>query len=317
MDLFDQLSEGREDKALDRLATMLIPFEAESEIEQDLALERAMAYCEREWGSYAAGLDALARRIESRSEDAVAAAVQSLRLREEAAEPGAMIGSIRHRRRRELGRLGERASVIALYGSEAAAAAPTAFETIFIAAAAHLSDPDQANDPFGPLAGWQLAWHDLPDELRLAVSTAHPLPATVTAARDECLKWEERLSHLELVFDCAGAGALPTACAARRKVVDELWRKGGKALGLDDVLARLGYWAGRGGDDGAGYGVLLQDLTAVAAGLSVRVPSESTKDKARQLKAAHPDWSLAKIGAALGISRQAVHKHLKGFTPPV
>ncbi len=317
MDLFEQLTEGREDKALDRLEAMLALFEADSEIEQDLALERVMAYCEREWGGYAAGLDALAHRIESRSEDSVDAAMQSLRLRQEGAEPGAIIQSIRHRRFRERGRLGEREAVIALYGSEDAAMAPTAFEAIFIAATALLAEEGAPDDPFGPLCGWQLAWHDLPDALRLAVSAAYPLPATVATARDECLKWEERLHHLELVFDCAGAGALPTACAARRRVVEELWRKGLKAASLDDFAARLGYWASRGGDDGAGYGILIADLESVSAGLTARAPTESTKDRARRLKADHPEWSLAKIGKALGISRQAVHKHLKGFSPSV
>jgi len=312
MDLFDQLTEGRGDKALDRLDAMLSLFEADSEIEQDLALERVVAYCDREWGSYAAGLDALAHRLESRSQGSVEAVMQSLRLRQEGAEPGAMIQSIRHRRWRERGRLDEREAVIALYGSEAAATSQTAFEMIFIAATRRLAEEGGEDDPFGPLSGWQLAWHDLPDELCRAVSAAHPLPATVVAARDECLKWEERLHHLELVFDCAGAGTLPTACAARRRVVEALWRKGLRAAGLDDIVARLDYWAGRGGDDGSGYGVLRDDLAAVSVALAARAPGESTKERARRLKSDHPEWSLAKIGKALGISRQAVHKHLKG-----
>ena len=312
MDLFDQLTEGRGDKALDRLDAMLSLFEADSEIEQDLALERVVAYCDREWGSYAAGLDALAHRLESRSQGSVDAVMQSLRLRQEGAEPGAMIQSIRQRRWRERGRLDEREAVIALYGSEAAAGSQTAFEMIFIAATRHLVEAGGEDDPFGPLSGWQLAWHDLPDELCRAVSAAHPLPATVIAARDECLKWEERLHHLELVFDCVGAGTLPTACAARRRLVEALWRKGLRAAGLDDIAARLDYWAGRGGGDGSGYGVLRDDLGAVSAALAARAPGETTKEQARRLKSDHPEWSLAKIGKALGISRQAVHKHLKG-----
>lgn len=316
MDLFDQLTEGREDKALDRLESMLALFESESEIEQDLALERVITYCEREWGGYAEGLDALAHRMEARSGDSVDIAAQVLRLRQEGVEPGAMIQSIRYRRRQELGRLGEREMIIALYGSEDGVAAPTAFETIFTTAAAFLAEEGES-DPFGPLSGWQLPWHDLPDDLRHAVSQAHFLPASITAARDECLKWEERLHHLEVVFDCAGAGALPTACAARRKVVEDLWRKSLRAASLDDFAARLGYWADRGGDDGIGYGILANDLEALSTSLTARVPTKTTKDQARQLKSQHPEWSLAKIGAVLGISRQAVHKHLKGFVPPV
>jgi hypothetical protein len=88
-------------------------------------------------------------------------------------------------------------------------------------------------------------------------------------------------------------------------------------MGMEDLSARLEYWASRGGDDGLGYGVLLGDLAAVLPALTARTPSQSTKDRARQLKTENPNWSLARIGKSLGISRQAVHKHLKGFVPPV
>lgn len=317
MDLFEQLSEGRADKALDRLEALLALYESESEIEQDLALERVSAYCDREWGSYAAGLEALADRCDQRSSAPADTASRSLILRQEAGEPGAMIRSIRQARLRRLGRMSERDTIIALYGGEDSVAAPTPLEKLYIAATAHLAEEGLADDPFGPLAGWQLAWHDLPEPLRLAVSGAQPLPATIAAARDECLKWEERLRHLDLVFDCDGAGVLPTACAARRKVVEDLWRRGLRAMGVEDLSARLEYWASRGGDDGLGYGVLLGDLAAVLPALTARTPSQSTKDRARQLKTENPNWSLARIGKSLGISRQAVHKHLKGFVPPV
>ncbi|MBI3445724.1 MAG: HTH domain-containing protein, partial [Magnetospirillum sp.] len=48
--------------------------------------------------------------------------------------------------------------------------------------------------------------------------------------------------------------------------------------------------------------------------LITRGPIQSTKERARQIKTDNPDWSLARIGKELGISRQAVHKHLKGFS---
>ncbi|CAA7613809.1 HTH domain-containing protein [Magnetospirillum sp. SS-4] len=310
MDLFDFLGEDREARALDRLTIMLAGFEADSEIEQDLALERAIAYCRKEWGSYAAGLEALARRLEETPDHAV----RSLQLREEGSEPGTLIRAIRLRRRRERGRAGEIEAVIAIYGGEDEAKAPTAFETVFITAAAHLSDGEA--DPFAPLDGWSLPWHDVPERLRRVVSEACPLPRTVSAARDECLRWEERLLHLEILYDCPGAGILPTACAARRRVVEDLWRKGLRAASLADLYARLDYWAARGGDDGAGYGVLQSDLDAVAAILGPRGGGETTKDRARRLKAANPHWSLARIGKELGISRQAVHKHLKQAAAP-
>jgi hypothetical protein len=76
--------------------------------------------------------------------------------------------------------------------------------------------------------------------------------------------------------------------------------------------ARLEYWASRGGDDGAGYAVLRQDLAQLGQWAPVGSGVESTKEKARRLKAENPTWSLARIGKELCISRQAVHKHLKG-----
>ena len=120
MDLFEQLSEGREDKALDRLVTMLSMYAAQSEIEQNLALERAIVYCDREWGSYSAGLEALALRIETHGAGDLDAAMEALRLREEGDNPGSLIQAERRRRNREMGRLSERDSVIAFYGSEEA-----------------------------------------------------------------------------------------------------------------------------------------------------------------------------------------------------
>jgi len=318
MDLFDLMSQGREDKALDRLETMLAGYESGDEAEPGLALERAMNFCDLEWGSYAAGLEALAQRIESRSKDPVEAAMRALRLREEGDEPGAIIRAIRLDRRRAQGRLDEREQVVAHYGGEAAALAPTDWELIFISATAHLAEPgeDACVDAQAPLAGWHLPWHDLPEALSEAVSRAHPLPQTVAAARDECQRWDQRLRHLEILYGTsAGDGVLPTACAARRKLVEDLWRRGIAARTLADFSARLDYWAGRGGDDGTGYGLLQADLAAVSADWGRGAPKESTKERARRLKAENPDWSLARIGKALGISRQAVHKHLKGAAP--
>lgn len=313
MDLFEQLAEDRQDKALDRLAAMMALYAADSEIEQDLALERAVSYCEREWNGYAAGLDALAGRVEAQGQGSVESELEALRLREEGDDPGAIIRGIRRKRDQQRGVVSEREAVIALYGGEAAAMAATAFEAVFIAAARHLAPAESADDPFASLDGWSLPWHDLPERLKTVVAAAHPLPGGVAAARDECLRWEERLRHLELLFDCPGSGTLPTACAARRKLVEALWRREMSAASLGDLSARLDYWAERGGDDGAGYQVLRRDLDAVGAGLTVKSSVESTKDRARRLKSEHPDWSLAMIGKQLGISRQAVHKHLKGF----
>jgi hypothetical protein len=314
MDLLDLMSEGRGEKALDRLEGMLRQYEADGTLDQEQALERAMNFCDLEWGSYQAGMEALARRVEGRTDNPIDGAMQSLRLREEGTEPGTIVRGLRLRRERECRRAEQRKALIARYGSEDAAKQSTPFELLFINAAAILAEEseDGAADPFGPYQGWHLAWHDLPQELRQAVSAAHPLPSTVEAAREECLGWERRREDVGIVFECPGEGSLPTACAARLRVVEELWRDGLAAATLADVQARLDYWAGKGGDDGRGYRVLQADLARLAAqavlGTATR---ESTKDKARALKERHPDWSLARIGQALGISRQAVHKHLK------
>jgi hypothetical protein len=292
MDLFDLMSQGREDKALDRLESMLTLYESENEAEQDAALERARAFCDLEWGSYPAGLEVLARRHANRKGDDAETAMLALRLHEEGTKPGSIIRAIRLARLRELAHIGERAAVIRHYGSEEAVLRPTDFEAAFIQAAAACT-----------------TLHDLEN----AVASAHPLPASVEAARSETLRWEGRLRHLELVtLPDAGPPALPPACAARHRQVEALWRHGLPAATVADFSARLEYWAGRGGDEGCGYGILMADFDALARGLSSRGSGRSTKDRARALREANPEWSLARIGKELGISRQAVHKHLKG-----
>lgn len=325
MDLLRLMTEGWEDKALDRLEGLLALFDVDDPREQGEALERVMNFCEREWGGYPAGLEALAQRIEKRAADPVQGSMDALRLREEADDPGAIIRAIRARREHEARDRRKREALASRYGSVEAASVPTAFERLFIEATAALDTPEPGgqdghgesggddDQAYGPLDGWHLPWHELPDRLRHAVSEAHPLPDTVASAQTEALWWERRLRDLEIVHDCpAGEGSLPTACAARRKVVVELWRKGLPASTLADLQARMTYWAEWGGQDGTGYRLMLADVQRLAAsGGAVRAP-ESTKDMARSLKARHPEWSLARIGEELGISRQAVHKHLKG-----
>jgi hypothetical protein len=303
MDLLELMAPGREERSLDRLETMVALYESAEEAEQGEALERAMNFCEREWGSYKAGLELLAKRVEGQGGDAVHNALMSLRLREEAAEPGTLIRAARARR----------AGPPSPDAGEKAVIDPTETEMLLIAAAAPLAetDADGVVDPYAPLAGWMVAWHDLPEVLRSVVSVALPLPANVVDARAECLRWEARLAEIEAGFGCVGEGSLPTACAARRKVVEELWRSGALAQSLADLAARLEYWASRGGDDGSGYRVLAADvLRVIDSGMGLR-RGDGTKDRARRLKQQHPDWSLARIGKELGISRQAVHKHLK------
>ena len=69
--------------------------------------------------------------------------------------------------------------------------------------------------------------------------------------------------------------------------------------------------SGAGQGDGAGYARLSYDLAQLLAQGVGLGGGETTKDKCRRLKRDNPNWSLARIGKELGISRQAVHKHLQ------
>lgn len=325
MNLLDLMASGDDlrDKALERLEGILAQYASDDEDVQDEALARAISLCGKEWGSYRAGLEELAKRKEAQAcADPLAAEMEALRLREEGEDPGTLIRAARARHG-AAGRMdGERAAIVARYGSLQAAVSPSPIETLFIAAAAHLADPDLSalggegvgttgdSDPWGPLAGWSVPWHDVPPILAEAVSSDCPLPTTVGDARAEALTWEQRKREREILADGPGKAALPTACAARHRLVEDVWRRDLPVRSPADFEARLDYWASRGGDDGTGYGILLLDWRRLGA-LVTPAASENTKEKARRLKAENPDWSLARIGQELGISRQAVHKHLK------
>ncbi|HLO78713.1 MAG TPA: HTH domain-containing protein [Magnetospirillum sp.] len=326
MNLLDLMGAGEDlrEKALDRLEGILALYTSDDEDVQDEALARAISLCGKEWGSYKAGLEELAQRKETQAGvDPLEAEMEALRLREEAEDPGAMIRAARARFG-EAGRMtGERAAIVARYGSREAAVSPSPIETMFIEATAHLAggDPatlfegdnpdDAANDPWAPLAGWSVPWHDIPPALTQALCAACPLPLTIGDARAESLSWEERKRERELLADGPGKAALPTACAARHRLVEEAWRRELPVRSPADFEARLDYWASRGGDDGTGFGVLLLDWRRLGGLVVSPASAETTKEKARRLKAENPTWSLARIGKELGISRQAVHKHLK------
>lgn len=317
MNLLDLMESGEvlREKALDRLEGILVQYASENEDVQDEALARAITLCGKQWGSYKAGLEELARRKETQAAaDPLAAEMEALRLREEADDPGAMIRAARTRRAL-VGRMGaEKAAVIARYGSLEAATSPSPIETMFVAAASHLADEtmaDEEPDPWGPLAGWSVPWHDIPPALADAVRAACPLPLSVSDARAEALTWEQRRREREILAEGPGKASLPTACAARHKLVEDAWRRDLPVRNPAEFEARLDYWASRGGDDGVGYGILLLDWRRLGGLAQPAVAVENTKEKARRLRTEHPDWSLARIGKELGISRQAVHKHLK------
>lgn len=315
MNLLDLMIKGQDpqDIALERLEGIVALFDSEDEAVQDEALARAITFCGKEWGSYKAGMQALARRQEERSGEHLDGLLAAMHLREEADEPGSLIRAARGRLSEAARMTDERAAVIARYGSEEAAIGPTELERLFIEAAQHLGDPDEngSADPWSPLTGWSLPWHDLPAAVREAVSAACPLPTTILDARDEALTWEVRKSELALLTGGPGRAVLATACTARHRIVEDLWSKDLAVRDPADLEVRLDYWASRGGDDSSGYKVALADLRRLMAMAALRGQGEGSKEKCRRLKADNPDWSLAHIGKQLGISRQAVHKHLK------
>jgi hypothetical protein len=308
MDLFNLMADEADlkGKALDRLDGIVALYESEDRDVQDEALSRAINFCGMEWGGYRAGLEALASRKEGRPDGALAA----LRLREEGEDPGMIIRAAREARS-VAGRMSaERMVIVSRYGSLTAALGPTAWEQVFVAAASGLAD--EAGDPWASLAGWSLPWHPVPDALRRAIADQCPLPDTIVDARAEVLTWEQRLRELDILSNGPGSAALPTACAARCRIVTDLWRAELAVRNPADLDARLDFWATRGGDDGKGYGVILADFRRlVEAGGLKGGAVESTKERCRRLKEANPGWSLARIGQEVGISRQAVHKHLK------
>lgn len=253
MDLFDLMNQGREDKALDRLEAMLAQYLCDDATEQGEALERAYLFCEREWGSYEAGIEALVRRWQRRPGD-IGGVVTLELLQGEALEPGRIIRAHREGVGAVDRAAREREALLASYEAEA----------------------------------------------------GRPPPIGAAAAKAECLIWEQRHSAVE---------ALPEVCLQRLVAVLALWREGAAVADTADFTARLEYWAERGGGDGAGYARLLADFTSLGAALDARAPvvpaGRGSRERARQIKALHPEWSLARIGRELGISRQAVHKHLK------
>lgn len=303
----------RKDKALDRLAAIVLLLSSDDPAVREEAQGRALTFAGKEWGSYRAALEALALRLESDARSDPALLAQAMEMREEADNPGFLARAAEQRLEAADQAGAARRAVIERYGDEAAARGPTALEMVFVTACAHLADTagDDTVDPWAPLAGWGVAWHPVPAELARAVRAAMAMPATIADARAEVLSWDQRLADLDILAGEQGRAALPTACAARRRLVEDLWRRDLPAASLSDLDVRLHYWATRGAGDQSGYGIVRADLARLLAqGTQLPVPSPSTRAKCQQLRADNPAWSLARIGQELGISRQAVHKHL-------
>lgn len=280
---------------------------------QDEAMARAITLCGRMWGGYRAGLDAFAAALEERGSPEDVS--RALELREEAEDPGVLI-----RCRRESGAgAGEdddrdrKAAVLARYPGMDDPREPTAEEWRLIESCAHLADNggEGRADPWGALAGWGVPWHPLPEALTAAIGAARPLPVTIAEARAETLAWDRRLEDLAILSGGSRGVVLPTACAARHRVAIDLWRRDLPVKSGEEIRLRLEFWRERGGDDGAGYAILSADLDRLGGTGISGVGGRGTHDAVLRLKAENPAWSLARIAQEVGISRQAVHKHLR------
>lgn len=311
MDLFELMVKGEDpaEKALDRLEGIVARFEADDPSEQDEALERALVLAEREWGSYASALEALADRKAKRAADPVGGEAEAERLRLEANEPGLIIRALRTERRLSREDAQERDAIIAQYGSLEAAIQPTPIEAMFIAATRTLCAEEDSI--WAPILDW-VGDGAVPRDLELALAAACPLPESITDAHAEALVWRDRARERGILCGASISGNLPIACQARRVLVEACWGSLLPAKSLAEFEIRLGYWAGWGGGQSPGYLALLEDFRRLSSDGTLFVAQEGTKEKARRLKTENPNWSLARIGKELGISRQAVHKHLRG-----
>lgn len=144
----------------------------------------------------------------------------------------------------------ERDAVIARYGSDDAAQAPTERERLLADATAPLIRTERrtfSNGMFtvSTLDGWN-GDGDLPESVRAAVAGAYPLPSSVAEALAEHLWWEARWHDLDLVV---GGGcqdfSFGHAVEARRRVLEELIERDEAlpARSAADIRARLQYIA--------------------------------------------------------------------------
>jgi hypothetical protein len=308
MDLFQLMASDVDlkAKAFERLKGIVALYDAADDSQQDEAMTRAINFCGMEWDGYRPGIEALIAYLEPKPAEAVLVA----RLREEAAQPGAMIEAARAARVAVPRLPPDCEAIVARYGSLDAALGPTPWEQVFIDSAKPLA---KGADPYAPLLGWNDPDAPVCVAIQKALSAECPLPETITDARAEALTWEDRERELAILATIAEGAALPTACRARMGIALAFWRSELPVRHQSDFEARLDYWARRGGADPAGYAVLSRDFHRLVQQGGVKLAgAETTKDRCRRVKAANPGWSLARIAQEVGISRQAVHKHLKG-----
>ncbi|MCK8783574.1 hypothetical protein M0638_04160 [Roseomonas sp. NAR14] len=137
-----------------------------------------------------------------------------------------------------------RAAVIARYGDEESALAPTPAEAAVEAAAAPFKRrvaKTYHNGTFqtDSLDGWTYRLDGpAPPRVVAAVKAALPLPRTIAEARAEHDAWAERDRELAALYRSEGDTALSLACELRRDIVGEMLWTGLRAASLADAIAR-------------------------------------------------------------------------------
>ena len=160
----------------------------------------------------------------------------------------------------------KRDAVIERYGSVEAALAPCEREVLLRQAVRRWSElrspPDQRWTD--NIAGWSYAGDDMPPDVRQALATAYPLPASIEDAWTEYSYWRRRGRELELVLGDMGDFNLDLPACGRQEIVRELLQTGLRAKSIADVLIRQRYTIDYGAD---GLGIeeaVLADLEHLA-----------------------------------------------------
>ncbi len=134
-----------------------------------------------------------------------------------------------------------RAEVLARYGGLDAALAWTEREQLLRASVAAWSVFEKAPRERWTFSvdGHQLESSSEPSARVLhALSTAYPLPSTVTDAAAEFAAWEDRDRDLGLVLESAGASQLDLSAYLRRDMVRTLLETGLRSVSIAEVLIR-------------------------------------------------------------------------------
>jgi hypothetical protein len=158
-------------------------------------------------------------------------------------EPGYKAEREAERRQQARDQAAFRAALIARYGSEEAALAPTPMERAVDEAVAPFAKEemrDYGNGRFQAktLDGWWRSFDPAPQHVADAVRGALPLPLTVAAAKAEYDSWRERDRELNAIRGDGGDTELSLGCSLREQIVHGMLTHGLRATGARDAIVR-------------------------------------------------------------------------------